>query len=166
VPRITYLEGELELMSPGFNHESIASLIGRLVEVYCVDRDIEILPVGSWTIKKRRKKRAAEPDECYVFGVHEGEPRSKRPDLAIEVIWTSGGIDKLDVYRKLNVPEVWIWDNGAIQIYRLRGEAYHAVAQSKLLPDLDVALLCSFLDRPTLNRAIRDFRAALAARAT
>jgi hypothetical protein len=28
------------------------------------------------------------------------------PDIAIEVVWTSGGIDKLEVYRGLDVPEV------------------------------------------------------------
>ena len=31
-PRIAYLEGELEIMSPSRSHEAIKSLIGRLVE--------------------------------------------------------------------------------------------------------------------------------------
>lgn len=26
---------------------------------------------------------------------------SDRPDIAVEVIWTSGGLDKLEIYRKL-----------------------------------------------------------------
>src|SRR5436190_12159157 len=67
-PRISYLEGELEIMSPGKGHEQIKSLIGRLVEVWCIDRGIEMMPYGSWTLKEKPKKRGAEADECYIFG--------------------------------------------------------------------------------------------------
>ena len=95
-PRITYLDGTLEIMSPSASHESIKSMIGCLVEVWCLERDIEFTTYGSWTLKNRRAKRGAEPDECYVFG---SVAAKKRPDLAIEVIWTSGGIDKLEVYQ-------------------------------------------------------------------
>jgi len=28
---------------------------------------------------------------------------TKRPNLAIEVIWTSGGINKLEIYKRLGV---------------------------------------------------------------
>jgi hypothetical protein len=39
------------------------------------------------------------------------------PDVAIEVIWTRGGLDKLDVYRGLGVPEVWTWQEGRLRFY-------------------------------------------------
>ncbi len=158
-PRMTYLKGALEIMSPSFDHEHVRSFIGRLVEVYCVDRDIEIVPAGSWTIKRKQDERGAEPDECYLLGVRAGQ---KRPDLAIEVIWAHGGLDKLEVYRKLGVKEVWIWKKGKLEVFGLRGEAYRRLERSRLLPSLDLALLCRFIDRPSLNRAVRDFRAALA----
>jgi Uma2 family endonuclease len=157
-PRITYLEGTLEIMSPSAPHESIKSTIGRLVEAWCLERDIEFTSYGSWTLKSSRKKRGAEPDECYVFGE---VPKKKRPDLAIEVIWTYGGIDKLDVYRKLGVPEVWYWDDGRIAVYRLRGERYAAFARSVVLRGIDLEQLATFLDRPTTSRAIRDYKNAL-----
>jgi len=157
-PRITYLDGTLEIMSPSASHESIKSMIGCLVEVWCLERDIEFTTYGSWTLKNRRAKRGAEPDECYIFG---SVAVKKRPDLAIEVIWTSGGIDKLEVYRKLGVPEVWIWDAERIVVYRLRGERYAATAQSVVLRGIDLEQLASFIDRPTTSRAIRDYHAAL-----
>jgi Uma2 family endonuclease len=160
-PRITYLEGTLEIMSPSLPHDSIKSTIGRLVEVWCLEHDIEFLTAGSWTVKNKRKKRGVEPDECYVFS---GFTAPKRPDLAIEVVWTSGGIDKLDVYRKLGVPEVWYWDEGAIQVYRLRGERYVRARASVALRGIDLVELASFLDRPTTSGAIRDYRAALGQR--
>ena len=156
-----FLEGTLEIMSPGYDHEAIKSMIGCLVEAWCLDRGIEFMPVGSWTIKKQRKRRGAEPDECYEFGKRRRRPT--RPDLAIEVVWTSGGLDKLEIYRKLGVAEVWVWQKGKLQAYQLDGEAYQAAPRSKLLPELDLDLPCRFLDRPSVTQAVCDFRAAVAA---
>jgi Uma2 family endonuclease len=158
-PRITYVEGTLEIMSPSRTHDEIKSYIGCLVEAWCLERGIEFTPYGAWTLKSRRDERGVEADECYVFGP---EPkRKRRPDLAIEVVWTWGGIDKLDVYRKLGVREVWYWDQGKLQAYVRRGLSYEAVAASEALPGIDLEQLVSFLDRPTASRAIRDYRAAL-----
>src|SRR5689334_4224436 len=78
-PRIAYLEGELEIMSPSRDHEQIKSFIGHLLETWCIDRGIEVTPFGSWTLKEKRDKRGAEADECYVFGTE----RRDRPHLAI-----------------------------------------------------------------------------------
>jgi Uma2 family endonuclease len=159
-PRITYLEGELQILSPSKEHEVIRSLIGCLVETWCIDRGIEVTPAGSWTLKEKEQERGAEADECYIFGT---EPRD-RPQLAIEVEWTRGGIEKLDVYRRLGVGEVWFWRRGVIEVYVLAGDDFERSEHSVILPDLDLALLASLLDRDTLTQAVRDFRAALAAK--
>src|ERR1051325_2621820 len=65
-PRISYLEGELEIMSPSKDHEQIKSLIGRLLEAWCLDRGIELIPFGSWTLKEKKESSGAEADECYI----------------------------------------------------------------------------------------------------
>jgi Uma2 family endonuclease len=156
-PRISYLEGEVEIMSPSQTHEGIKSTIGRLVETYCLERDIPFSTYGSWTLKSQESARAAEPDECWVFG----ESATERPHLAIEVVWTSGRIDKLDIYRKLGVAEIWYWRKGTLQPYCLRGEHYVPVHASEVLPGLDLDLLTSFLDQPTTFEAIRGYRQAL-----
>jgi Uma2 family endonuclease len=159
LPRLTYLEGTLEIMSPSVTHEEIKSYIGCLVEAWCLERGVEFTPCGSLTIKDELVERGVEADECYFFGV---EPRAdRRPDLAIEVIWTSGGIDKLDVYRELGVREVWFWEKGQLGVYVLRGVTYDAVPSSEALPGIDLEQLVSFLDRPTASQAIRDYLAAL-----
>ena len=157
-PRFTYLRGTLEIMSPSKDHEAIKSLIARLLECWCIDRGIEMMPYGSWTLKERKEERGAEPDECYVFGT---EARD-RPQLAIEVEWTRGGMDKLEVYRRLGVDEVWIWKKGEIHVFLLEGDGYQKVTRSRVVPQLDLELLASLLDRPTLTQAVRDFRAAVA----
>jgi Uma2 family endonuclease len=161
VPRLTYLEGDLEFMSPSKSHEGIKSLIGRLVEVFCLDRGIELIPYGSWTLKEKDKKSGLEPDECYVFG----NLPTERPHLAIEVEWTRRDIDKLEAYRRLGVGEIWIWRRGAITVHLLENGRYTVAQHSLVLPDLDLALLASCLDRPTLTQAVREFRAALAQKA-
>jgi Uma2 family endonuclease len=157
-PRYTFLEGELEIMSPSKTHESIKSMIGCLVEVWCLERGIDFTTLGSWTIKEQTVERGAEPDECYVFQ-NPDDPHA--PDLAIEVVWTSGGINKLEVYRKLGVREVWYWSRGRIQPYELRGEHYHPIEQSKVLDGIDLRVLERFIDSPTTSHAIREYRKTL-----
>src|SRR5215211_5827877 len=46
-PRISYLEGEVEIMSPSRDHEQIKSYIGRLLEAWCFARGAELTPAGS-----------------------------------------------------------------------------------------------------------------------
>jgi Uma2 family endonuclease len=159
VPRLTYVEGTLEIMSPSRPHGEIKSYIGCLVEAWCLERGIDFTPYGSWTLKNKRDERGAEADECCIFGPN--PKRKPRPDLAIDLIWTSGGIDKLNVYRKLRVREIWMWQQGRIQVHVLRGAHYEAVPTSEALPGIDLVELVSFLDRPTASQAIRDYRAAL-----
>lgn len=154
-PRIAYIEGELQIMSPSQSHERIKSVIGSLVEVWCLERDIEFTTLGSWTLEKKRLKRAVEPDECYVFGPRRA---ASRPDLAIEVVWTSGGMDKLEIYRKLGVAEVWVWRRGKLTPHVLRGESYEAAVQSEVLPGIDLPQLAGLLDQPTTSAAIRAYR--------
>lgn len=157
-PRIAYLDGALELMSPSKGHERTKSYLGRLLEVYALERDLELSPYGSWTLKEAPKLAGAEPDECYLVGPDQDRDR---PDLVIEVIWTSGSIDKLEIYRRLHVGEVWIWKDDVLSVYVLADGGYQAAARSALFPELDLALLCSFLDRRSATEAQRAFRAAL-----
>jgi Uma2 family endonuclease len=157
-PRIAYLDGDLELMSPSKDHERIKSYIGRLVEAFALERDIDLSPYGSWTLKDAPKRAGVEPDECYLVGSNQGR---STPDLVIEVIWTSGGIDKLEVYRRLKVPEVWFWEEGAIHVHVLEFDHYELRERSACFPDLDVPRLASFLDHPTAMQAVKAFRLVL-----
>jgi Uma2 family endonuclease len=156
-PRISYLEGEVEIRSPSKDHEQIKSYIGHLLEAWCVDRGIDVTPVGSWTLKEEKTESGAEPDECYLFGTE----RRETPQLAIEVEWTRRGIEKLEIYRRLGIGEVWYWRKGVIEIYVLAQGTFSRAERSRVLPDLDVELLASMVDRDTLTQAVRDFRKAL-----
>jgi Uma2 family endonuclease len=158
VPRYAYLEGELEIMSPSKSHESIKSTIGRLVEVWCLENNLEFSTLGAWLLKDKARLLGVEPDECYVFGLN---PEATVPNLAIEVEWTRGGVDKLRLYEQLGVAELWIWCRGRIQIHKLVGTQYQTVEQSQALPGIDLRLLERLIESPTTSQAIREFRAAL-----
>lgn len=160
VPRLAFLEGELEIMTPSRFHEGLRSLIGRLVEVWCMEHGIEFSAYGSWTLEDKAEGRGVEPDECYVFG-EVAEPA--RPDLAIEVVWTHRRLDKLPIYARLGVREVWVWRDGRLTAHALRKDAYEEISGSEVLAGIDLPELVSFLDRPTASRAIRDYRAHLQA---
>lgn len=157
-PRISYLDGALELMSPSKDHERIKSYIGRLLETYALEKGIDMSPYGAWTLKNPPRNSGAEPDECYIVG---SDQNVEAPHLAIEVIWTTGGIDKLEIYGRLRIGEVWFWIEDRIEIHVFRGDRYEPSDRSALFPELDIALLCTFLDRPTALQAVRAYRDAL-----
>lgn len=157
IPRLTYLEGALELMSPSKSHESRKSVIGRLVEAWCLEKGVDISPFGSWTLKHPGAARGAEPDECYIVGDRDADV----PDLAIEVVQTSGGLDKLAVYVPLGVREIWIFRDGAFAIFGLRRDAYQPIVRSEVLPGIDLVQLASFVAMAPMTRAVRAYRAAL-----
>lgn len=79
---------------------------------------------------------------------------SASPDVAVEVFLTSGGIDKLDVYRGLGVPEVWIWKDGRIAVHALGESGYEQVERSGMLPELDLGALAECARLPDQADAV------------
>jgi Uma2 family endonuclease len=165
VPRITYLKGLAELMSPSRYHEIDKTRFARLLEAWSEIADVPLEGYGSWTLEDEKADRGAEADECYTVRRVAKSDRD-RPDIAIEVIWTSGGINKLDVYRKLGAREVWFNERGKLRFFALRREAdddvYHEIARSELLPELPIDALLACMKEPDQTSAVRALRAALA----
>ena len=79
----------------------------------------------------------------------------------MEVIWTHGGLDKLNVYRGLGVREVWIWKKNGLKAYELRGDAYAEISRSVVIPGLSPSFIAGFLDCETQTEALRKMRTAL-----
>jgi hypothetical protein len=70
-----------------------------------------------------------------VFG---REPKKRRPDLAIEAVWTSGGIDKLEIYRRIQIDEVWYRENDHITVYGLGPSGTSPGVSAWVPPDLEL----------------------------
>ncbi|MEG3438627.1 Uma2 family endonuclease [Pannus brasiliensis CCIBt3594] len=152
--RIAYLEGVLEIMSPSRRHELDKKNIARLVEVYLEEAEINFWALGSTTLRKEERSTGKEPDECFCIGTDK-----EFPDLAIEIVLTSGGIDALEIYKGLGVPEVWFWENGRLKIYYLQENGEYAlVPKSVILPDLDVELLSAYVNHTNPLLALKEFR--------
>ncbi len=154
--RITYLDGAIELMTVGEPHELIKSLLGMFLEAYFIEMGIEFIPAGNATRRSEAKGVSFEPDESYYLG-----EQKAHPDLAIEVILTSGNLQKLEKYRRFQIPEVWLWENAQLTIYALANETYQEVDRSQLLPELDLALLVRCVQMPSRLEAMRVFRDGL-----
>lgn len=154
--RITYLDGWIELMTVGEPHELIKKSLAILLEAYFIIQGIEFIPVGSATRRGEEKGTSFEPDESYYLG-----EKKANPDLAIEVILTSGSLEKLEKYRRFEIPEVWLWENNQLQVYAFISSEYHLVPRSQLLPDLDIDLLVRCVQMPSRLEAMRAFRHGL-----
>jgi Uma2 family endonuclease len=162
-PRMAYLDGALEIMSPSPRHEYEKKLIARLVEAFGEESGLSLNGFGSTTYRRKVKEAGLEPDECYCIGA-----AKKFPDLAIEVLHTRGGVDKLEIYRRLKVSEVWFWAKGEFWIYVLSGHAYALSEQSAVLPSLDLAEIARIVDATDESHqteAVRAYRRALSRRA-
>jgi Uma2 family endonuclease len=157
--RMTYLKGALEIRSPSRRHEGYKKRIARLLELFALERDVALSGYGSTTFRKALEERGLEPDECYVLGRELLD--DDFPDIALEVVISSGGINKLEVYRGLGVREVWFWYEGRFQLYALRGSEYAAIERSELLPALDFVELASFAEEPDQLAALKRYQARL-----
>jgi Uma2 family endonuclease len=162
VPRLTYVEGVLELMSPGTQHESDKKMLARIFEAYLDHLGIPAEGVGSWTVKNKRKKLGAEADECYVFTTDAVGPSVKAPDLVIEVVHSSGSLDKLEVWQKLGAKEVWFWRRGELEVFVRKGDGFGAARRSALVPAIDLELVVRCMREKTQTAAVQALRAALA----
>jgi Uma2 family endonuclease len=151
--RITYLDGWIELMTLGEPHELIKKSLAILLEAYFTVMEIEYIPVGSATRRGEDKGTSFEPDESYYLG-----EQKAHPDLAIEVVFTSGSLRKLEKYRRFEIQEVWFWEDSQLKLYYLQGDRYIEIPRSKLLPELDIDLLGRCVQMRSRLEAIKTFR--------
>lgn len=154
--RMTYCRGWLEIMSPSKTHEINKKQIARLLELFCLERDIPLYGYGSTTFRKEETERGLEPDECYCRA-RDGA----LPDVALEVEITKPAIDKLEVYRGLGVREVWIFRGNSFSLFALRGEQYEPLYASEVFPEVNLARLAHYAVQPDQHAALLTFRQEL-----
>ena len=155
--RLSFLDGVLEIRKmPGKKHETIKERIGALLEIYLEFLELDFTPTGSVTLENEFEKVKKEGDKSYELGAN-----SKRADLVIEVVVSSGGINKLEAYKRLEIPEVWFWMNDKLLFYSLGNEGYEAVSKSQLLPSLDVDLLMRCVNIENHAQSLREFRSGI-----
>jgi Uma2 family endonuclease len=168
--RLTYDRGTLEIMSPLWEHERPAYILGRFVDVMTEEFLLSCLAGRTLTMKRRRKQRGLEPDNCYwianaprmvgktKFNIRIDPP----PDLAIEVEVSRRVINRMEIYRVLKVPEIWQIGPGGVKFHIFDQGAYqirtHSLAFPRLASD-DLPPFVALLDQVDDNALVRQFRA-------
>jgi Uma2 family endonuclease len=152
--RVTFDRGELELMTLSPEHERAKSLLARFVEALTEELDIDIASYGSMTCRREDLERGLEPDECYWIA-HEALVRGRDeidfdedppPDLALEVEISRSALNRMGIYARLGVPEVWRWDGQTLRICVLGPDGnYTERDRSVAFPFLPMAELVRFL---------------------
>lgn len=151
--KLTYTRGLLEIMAPiSDEHEYIKSNVGELLGTYMREKRIRFYKRGGFTLAKEGFS-SGEPDESYCIGSNK-----EVPDIVIEVIITSGTLNKLEVYKPLNIPEVWFWKKQQLQIFHLTNGEYQQVTRSQFFPDLDLELLERYIEYPDQYDAVMEFQ--------
>jgi Uma2 family endonuclease len=153
--RMSYLDGMLEIMTISPEHEMIKKMIARLLEIYALEADIPLYSYGSATFRRRAAAKGLEADESYCLNT-----RKDIPDFAIEVVFSTGTVDKMKIYQGLGVLEVWVWQAGIMTVQRLRPDrsGYDEFPNSALLPNLDFPCLTAHILPEDGPQALRAFR--------
>jgi Uma2 family endonuclease len=167
-PKISYHKGCLQLMAPLAIHEFDKSIIGDLVKILLESLDLEFSALGSTTLKSEKVHKGVEPDECFYIQ-NELKVRGKEridlnqdppPDLVIEIDITSH--TELEIYEKLNVPELWRFDGKNLEILILQNEHYYDSKMSLQFPQFTIKqLIPDYLQKAKTegrNKAVKAFR--------
>ena len=168
--RLTYDNGELEIMSPLPEHEDAKIMLGSMVRELLIEQNVPQRGLGSTTFRRQLKKKGLEPDECFYI---QNQPkiagkrrinldRDPPPDLAIEIDITSRSVPRLPIYAALGVPELWRYDGKKLHCLRLDRGTYRPSDFSLALPRLRVADLLRFVriaeQKGDQTAALRAFR--------
>jgi len=145
--RMTYDRGTLEIMTLSYEHEISATFLGRLVVTLTEELNLPIRDGRSTTLRRRHKQKGLEPDNCYWIA-HEGDVRNNTtidlrkdppPDLAIEVDVSRSSLNRMGVYAKLGVPEVWRYAKQGLVFVTLAADGEYASATVSTLFPLPIA---------------------------
>jgi Uma2 family endonuclease len=134
VPRLTYVDGDLELMSPSYRHEMLACGLATFVLMLARGLGLTCGGAGSTRWERQDLDKGKGPDACFYLA---NEPTIRGlteidltihppPDLAVEVEITHPLTDGLSVYAALGVPEVWRYDGRSLRFLHLQADGSYA----------------------------------------
>ncbi|MEO1131975.1 MAG: Uma2 family endonuclease [Cyanobacteria bacterium J06639_1] len=173
LPRIAYFEGTVELVAPLPAHERPNRFLSDLVKALLDSQERDWEDFGSTTLRRAIKQAGLEPDSCFYLDANAEQVRScwmemdlgiyPPPDLAIESDLTSR--TALDAYKAIAVPELWIYRDRQLSLYRLRDNGYTLSETSAVFPDMAIVKnLSHWVERGMTegaSRVLREFRQVL-----
>lgn len=167
-PRFAFDRGTLEIMSPSSEHEELSDLITQLVFILAEEWDFEYRSFGRTTFRREELESGFEPDGCFYIQSVERISGVKRldlaahppPDIAIEVDVTSPSLNKLPIYARIGVPEIWRYDGQKVTILLLQGSKYLESQVSRSISRLTSPALSHLIQQGTSMKRSAWVRAA------
>jgi Uma2 family endonuclease len=140
--RLTYDNEDLEIMVPSLEHDFADRFLAMLIPILTEEFGLPMRPGGSATMRKKKNLKGIEADDIFwianaakLAGVKELDLNVlPPPDLAIEVDVSRSSMNRLKIYAKLGVPEVWRLDGDSLVFYTLVGKKYQAMSHSRTFP--------------------------------
>lgn len=170
--RIAYDHGTLEIMTPFPEHELFKEVFSDAVKDIADELEVDYESYGSTTWRKRIKMAGVEPDNCFYFQ-HKADVRGRLdldlsqgdppPDLVLEIDITSKSLNRFPIYARLEVLELWCYEEGELKIYHLRNGEYVQAETSLALPLIPIRELPQLIEthrtagRRTIRRAVREW---------
>ena len=172
--RIAYDCGLLEIMAPLPEHKYFKETLGDALKDIAETLNQAYVSCGSAAWRKQAEQAGLEPDNCFYFQ-NEALVRGKLtfdlnqdppPDLALEIDITSKSLSRFPIYAKLGVLEIWRFEHGELNIYRLQSGEYIQASKSEIFPNLRIqelprnTVICRKVQagRPILNNAAKRWR--------
>jgi Uma2 family endonuclease len=146
MPRIKFRDHEILLMSPLPRHGREAHLLARIVETL-LDTDARNYEAFTPITMEIPERGGIEPDYCFYIDNWQAVVGRDRldwqtdppPDLVIEIDVTS--YTAVADYAAYKVPEVWLFKQNKLSIFRLQEGDYLPQAGSRYFPNIDLPTL-------------------------
>lgn len=152
--RLAYNNGMLEIKMPSKLHELINRLLERIVTTLTEELGMNVLPLGSTTLNREEAAQGVEPDSCYyiqnadrVDPEDEEPPLDLPPDLVVEVDITSSSRSRLNIYKKMGLPEIWRYNRQGFVILQLREGEYVECENSLTFSQISAEFLSALIER-------------------
>lgn len=168
-PRFTYDRGCLEIVSPTMRHDRAGYVLGQLIEFVALELRVPVVGVATTTYSREDIEAGFEGDNSY-YVEHAAQMKAVEdldlkvhpvPDIVIESDLTRSSLNKLDLFARFRVPEVWRIENEHVLVYVLTGDVYEPRDASAALPILTAGAMTRLLasgrstDRPAWVDEIR-----------
>lgn len=151
---LTYDRGRLEIMAPSSEHDTYAELAATLIRILCQETNTPYSGKGSTTFRRKDMEAGLEPDRCFYIqnvAAIQGKKRldlrvDPPPDLAIEIEITARLLNRVGIYERLGVNELWRPDGARLRVFHRGSDGkYHASDTSPLFPWIPVEVLNELL---------------------
>jgi Uma2 family endonuclease len=155
--RVTYLNGDIEIMSPLPKHATWGFRLARVIELMALEREISLEGLGSTTFRDKAQQLGLEPDECYYVRDLEAVKQLEEawnpktdppPNLALEIDVTRRSIEREPIYAGLRIAELWRFDGTRLTVRLLdKAGTYRTADRSEIFPFLPMEGLVQYVRR-------------------